>query len=185
MIKTHARVMLAVMAVTWGGLAAAEPYGYGSSRKEEKMRDHMKKELGLSKEQQKKLDAHRIDQQAEMEKLMLDVREKREELKTALENPEMDKRTVQRINEQLKNTQNEMADKRLEGILYVRGVLTPDQFKKFLALRPDHSMGKDKGYGREKHMKGESHKSRSQSKEGHRDSDASMDEDPPEEPDTH
>ncbi|MBK8576720.1 MAG: periplasmic heavy metal sensor [Elusimicrobia bacterium] len=176
MIKKFGSVMLTMMVM--GSLAAAEKYGYGSPRDEEGMRDRMKSELNLSKEQQKKLETHRIDQRAEMEKLMLDVREKREELKAALENTEMDKRAVGRINEQLKNAQNEMADKRLEGILYVREVLTPDQFKKFLALRPEHSKGNGKGYGPKDHPKNKKDKSRSPSNNKYSDSDEPTDEDP-------
>lgn len=182
MIKGCGSVILTVM--LFGGLAGAESYNYGSSRKEGEMRDQMKKELGLSKEQQKKLETHRIDQRAEMEKLMLDVRNKREELKTALENPEMDKRAVQRINEQLKDAQNEIADKRLEGILYVREVLTPDQFKKFLALRSEHSKRNERGNDRNEHRR---NTNRTDSPSNHRHGDAddthdSQDEDPMEMP---
>lgn len=118
-------------------LAAAEREGGGPRRRDDDRRDKMKAELNLTKEQQKKLDTHRIEQRAAMEKAMLDIKEKREELKAALEQPKLNRIALQKINDELKDAQNEMADQRLEGILYVREVLTPDQFKKFLSLAPE------------------------------------------------
>ena len=144
MINKYVGFLITLMLL--GSLATAEGPGRGSKHDRDEMRTKIKSELGLSKEQEKKLETHRIDQRAEMEKLMLTVREKRDELKTALENPQMNKHDVERINDELKDAQNEMADKRLEGILYVREVLTPDQFKKFLALRPEHG---ERGRNRE------------------------------------
>lgn len=141
-----------------GGLAMADGSGWGSKRDREEMRGKLKTELGLTNEQEKKLETHRIDQRAEMEKLMLVVKEKREELKTALENPKMNHHAVERINDDLKTAQNDMADKRLEGILYVREVLTPEQFKKFLSLRP----GRESKEGRQgEHRKKEGSRNRS------------------------
>jgi Spy/CpxP family protein refolding chaperone len=118
-------------------LAAAEWDGEGTRGRNDDRRDKMKAELNLTKEQQKKLDTHRIEQRAAMEKAMLEIKEKREELKAALEQPKLDRIGLQKINDELKDAQNEMADQRLEGILYVREVLTPEQFKKFLSLAPE------------------------------------------------
>lgn len=134
-----------------GGLAMADGTGWGSQRDRDEMRGKLKTELGLTNEQEKKLETHRIDQRAEMEKLMLVVKEKRDELKTVLENPKMNHHAVERINDELKTAQNDMADKRLEGILYVREVLTPEQFKKFLSLRPgrEGKEGKDGKRGKQ------------------------------------
>ncbi len=118
-------------------LAAAEWDGGGTRGRNDDTRDKMKAELNLTKEQQKKLETHRIEQRAAMEKSMLEIKEKREELKAALEQPKLDRIGLQKINDELKDAQNEMADLRLEGILYVREVLTPEQFKKFLSLAPE------------------------------------------------
>ncbi|MBP9127348.1 MAG: periplasmic heavy metal sensor [Elusimicrobia bacterium] len=136
-------------------LAAAERDGGGAHRRNDDMRDKMKAELNLTKEQQKKLDTHRIEQRAAMEKAMLDIKEKRDELKAALEQPKLNRIALQKINDELKDAQNEMADQRLEGILYVREVLTPDQFKKFLSLAPEMKEHRRKEWaeqrGRDKH----------------------------------
>lgn len=137
MQKKYGSVLLTLMLM--GGLAAAERSEWGSKGERDEMRTRMKTELNLTKEQEKKLETHRIDQRAEMEKLILVVKEKREELKKGLEDPQLNRGSLERINSDLKDAQNDMADKRLEGILYVREVLTPDQFKKFLALRPGRS----------------------------------------------
>ncbi len=176
MQKKSGRLLVTLMLM--GGLAAAEGKEGGSKHDRDEMRGRMKSELNLSKEQEKKLESHRIDQRAEMEKIMLVVKEKREELKVALENPQLNRGSLERINGELKDAQNDMADKRLEGILYVREVLTPDQFKKFLALRPEHG-------DRRKHREGQGRKDdrdnnrRGESKHhGHDD----MDDDPMEPP---
>ena len=160
-----------------GSLAAAEGTGYGYRGDRDEMRGRLKTELGLTKDQETKLETHRIDHRAEMEKLMLVVKDKREELKTALENPQMDKGAVERINDELKDAQNDMADKRLEGILYVRGVLTPDQFKKFLALHAEHREKEGGRWGQDKksgHAEGPAEGSKHKRHDGDRDD---MDED--------
>jgi Spy/CpxP family protein refolding chaperone len=167
MQKKHGSLLLTLMLL--GGLAAAEGTEWGSKKNRDEMRSKMKTELGLSKEQEKKLETHRIDQRAEMEKLILVVKEKREELKKGLEDPQLNRGSLERINSDLKDAQNEMADKRLEGILYVREVLTPDQFKKFLALRPGRG---EKGKNRGGHGQGDHHKNHGyESKQGGHDND--------------
>lgn len=179
MINKYVVFLITLMLL--GSLATAEGPGWGPKHDRDEMRTKIKSELGLSKEQEKKLETHRIDQRAEMEKRMLTVREKRDELKTALENPQMNKHDVERINDELKDAQNEMADKRLEGILYVREVLTPDQFKKFLALRPTpgERWKNREGQGR----KNDHNNGRNESKHhGHDNIHDAMDEDPMEMP---
>lgn len=164
-----------------GSLASAEGTGWGSKGDRDDMHKQMKSELGLTKEQEKKLDTHRIEHRAEMEKLMLVIKEKREELKTALEDPKMNHHAVERINSDLKDAHNDMADKRLEGILYVREVLTPEQFKKFLSLRPgkDGKEGKRGGRGKKKETRDGS---KDGHQHGHRDA---MDDDPMDMPKPH
>lgn len=175
MIKKHGRVLLLFLLM--GSLAAAEGPGNRFGGDREEMRGRMKTELSLTKDQENKLDSHRIDQRADMEKLMLVVKEKREELKNALEDPKMDKGAVERINDELKDAQNDMADKRLEGILYVRSVLTPDQFKKFLALQAEHREKEGNRWDQDKktgHQKGAASGSKYKRHDGDRDP---MDED--------
>ena len=180
MINKYVGFLITLMLL--GNLATAEGPGRGSKHDRDEMRTKIKSELGLSKEQEKKLETHRIDQRAEMEKLMLTVREKREELKTALENPQMNKHDVERINDELKDAQNEMADKRLEGILYVREVLTPDQFKKFLALRPDRGERGGKQGGRGQKNDRRNNRGYESKHSGHDGDHDSMDENPMEMP---
>lgn len=133
----HKRTGIGCAVLLAASLAGAERNAMGDSVREDGMREKMKVELNLTKEQQKKLDTHRIEQRAAMEKSMLVIKEKREELKGALEQPKLNRIALQKINDELKDAQNEMADQRLEGILYVRDVLTPEQFKKFLSLAPE------------------------------------------------
>ncbi|MBL0059081.1 MAG: Spy/CpxP family protein refolding chaperone [Elusimicrobia bacterium] len=126
---------------TWVAAAPKESTS-GTRRDRAEMREKMKTELGLSDEQVKQLEAHRRDHRAEMKQLWTAMKEKREAIKTELEKPTLDKNAVHQLNDQLKEVHGKLADLRLEGILRVREILTPDQFKKFMALRPGREAGK-------------------------------------------
>jgi Spy/CpxP family protein refolding chaperone len=141
MTKKTSGVLIAFMMM--GTLVAAK--GSGEWHGREDMQKNMKAELNLTDEQEMKLETHRIDQRAAMEKLKLEIKQKREALRAELEKPTLDKGQVRKLNERLKTSYEEMSDQRLEGILYVRSVLTPEQFKKFMAMRPDPKDRKDKG----------------------------------------
>lgn len=91
----------------------------------------MDKELGLSPEQGKKLEEHRKAHREESQQLFEQMRQKREALRVEMEKPELNMGQIHTIHADLKNIQNKLADQRLEGILEVRKILTPEQFKKF------------------------------------------------------
>jgi Spy/CpxP family protein refolding chaperone len=130
--------------LTWGFSPDDAPPGSppNEARMEERMA-RMDKELGLTAEQRKKLKEHRQSHRGEAKKFFEEIRTKREALREELEKPDFDKDKVKALNEELKALQNRMADHRLEGILEVREILTPEQFKRF------HEMA---GERRQKHM---------------------------------
>lgn len=106
-----------------------------------KMEERIKeihKELGLSPEQQQKLDAHREQQSKDREEFFSQMRAKRKELAQELQNPELNMDRINAIHAQTKEMMNQKADKKLEHILYVRQVLTPEQFSKFMGLMEKH-----------------------------------------------
>lgn len=107
----------------------------------EKMEERIKemhKELGLSEAQQKELDAHREQQSKAREEFFGLMRSKRKELAQELQKPELNLDRVKVIHSEIKDMMNKKADQKLEHILYVRKVLTPEQFSKFMGLMEKH-----------------------------------------------
>jgi|GEM_PF-3110090 len=95
-------------------------------------------ELGLSKEQQEKLQELRKQHKQEASEAAKLVREKREALRAEIENPSYDENRAKALNEELKNAQNKMADQRLKGIGDVRAILTQEQYGKFIESRKNY-----------------------------------------------
>jgi len=91
----------------------------------------MKKELGLTEEQMKKLETHKKGHRGQGKGYRQKMKALRDELKTTMESADADEVKIRSIHEKIKSLDNEMADHRLEGILQVRKILTPEQFKKF------------------------------------------------------
>ena len=91
----------------------------------------LKKGLNLTPEQEKKLEAHQKSQREQVEGLMDDLEDKRHALRDELEKPEFSADRAKALQAQLKEAQGKIADHRLNGILEVRQILTPAQYKKF------------------------------------------------------
>jgi periplasmic protein CpxP/Spy len=117
-----------------GVRAEAGGKGLSDKRWEERREKHhkkMAKELGLSADQEKQLRESRKSHREAGEELRKGMKEKREAMKAELEKPELDMTRINTIQTEIKDLQGKMDDNRLDGILQVRKILTPDQFKKF------------------------------------------------------
>ncbi len=115
-------------------------------------KSRMKEELGLTDEQQQKLQAHRQNHRGQRKQVFQQMMSLRDELKAELEKINIDTAKAHALNDQIKKLTNQMADHRLEGILQLRKILTVEQFKKFSektgkwrGTRGDKSFG-SKGY---------------------------------------
>ena len=60
---------------------------------------------------------------------------KRQAFRQSLQDPNVDESVIRANNNEMKSIMNTMADHRLEGVLAVRKILTPEQFQKFSKLR--------------------------------------------------
>lgn len=100
-------------------------------KKKDEMKAKMIKDLGLTEEQQQKLEDHRNKHRSQMEANKEVSENLHEQLKAELEKTEVDVAKIYSIHQQIKTLNNEEADHRLEGILEVRKILTAEQFKKF------------------------------------------------------
>lgn len=93
------------------------------------------RQLNLTAEQDKLLKDSKAAHRAEMEQLMKALKEKRQELKDALAKSGVTKEQVDPIASQIKGLQAQMVDRRIDGILKVKGILTPEQFQKLQAMK--------------------------------------------------
>lgn len=120
------------------------------SPEHEAMREKMKarmvevfKQLDLSPEQEKQLEAHRNKHREQAEEFRKSIKAKREEIRNELQKQELNMEKINKIHSELKSLRSKKADHRLDGILEVRKILTTEQFVKFCELKKDiHSMKK-------------------------------------------
>lgn len=84
--------------------------------------------LNLSAEQKEKIKALRQNQKQQMVGLHQSLKEARAKLKEHLDNPEATRESTAPLANDIKNILAQMVDQRVEGILAVKSILTPEQF---------------------------------------------------------
>ncbi len=121
----------------------SQPPGDSFNRHEE-MREKMKakmlevfKQLDLSPEQEKQLQAHRKNHRGQAGEFREDMKAKKDALRDELQKEELNMEEIYKIHNELKSMLSQKADHRLEGILEVRKILTAEQFRKFCELRKE------------------------------------------------
>jgi len=87
--------------------------------------------LGLTDEQKKLLEENKNKHREQTRALFTQLRQKMTLLRQELEKSELNMREIYQANNELKQLQAQMLDNRLERILEVRKILTPEQFNKF------------------------------------------------------
>ncbi len=125
----------------------SQPRGDRFNRSDE-MRERMKarmlevfKQLDLSPEQEKQIQAHRENHRGQGREFRENMRAKKEAIKNELQKEELNMENIYKIHNELKDLLLQKADHRLEGILEVRKLLTAEQFRKFCELRKEmHQM---------------------------------------------
>jgi len=134
-------IVIAVTAVFIAGSVFAFG-GCGYSGKDDKscskpksMKEEMKKDLGLTAEQDAQLKANKEAHRAEIKALREAMKAKKGELKAAIAKPGSTRAQVEPIATQLKALEAQMTDKRIEGIFAVKAILTPEQFAKLEAMK--------------------------------------------------
>lgn len=94
--------------------------------------ERMHKELGLTPEQQQKLKSHRASKMKMRQTIRQKMRSKRQALKKELQKPNYDRQKVNALHSEIKQLMNKSHDERLNGIIYVREILTPAQYDAFI-----------------------------------------------------
>ena len=128
----------------------SQPQG-GNVNRHEEMREKMRakmlevfKQLDLSPEQEKQLQAHRRSHMGQGKEFWENMKAKKEAIRNELQKEELNMENVYKIHNELKDLLIQKADHRLEGILEVRKILTAEQFRKFCELRKSMHPSKEK-----------------------------------------
>jgi Spy/CpxP family protein refolding chaperone len=135
---------VAFCALLWTAAASAQPPQKGRSQAREARMEEIHRRLGLTPEQSQKLKDHRKSHKEEARRIHEQLREKRQALKEELEKPDYNPERIKQMHGEMKDLRNKKDDLRLNGILEVRKILTPDQFKKFHELTHDKRKGKER-----------------------------------------
>ena len=140
MNKIRSVLVGAAMVFLMAGAACAETPGVqtqgdqaqgADQKRADAMHGRMFKDLGLSPEQEKKVEENRKAQREEMSKLRKEIVAKQEALQDALKSPSLTMESVTPAVNEIKALQGQMLDQRIRGIFAVKDILTPEQFAKF------------------------------------------------------
>ena len=91
------------------------------------------KDLNLTEEQKKLLEDNKAKNRSEMKAAFDEMKKKRDEMRQELQKEKLDMGKVTQITNDIKKLESEMSDRRLQSILEVRRILSPEQFKKFMS----------------------------------------------------
>jgi len=110
-------------------------------------KESFKKELNLTAEQDKMLTEAKTAHRTEMETLMKAVKAKREELRNAIAKPGITRQNLEPIIADMKALEAQMVDHRVNGILKVKSILSPEQFQKLEKMKEGRQKGRKNGHG--------------------------------------
>jgi Spy/CpxP family protein refolding chaperone len=100
------------------------------------------KELNLTDDQRKQLEANKQEHRSRMQMARQQIKTTKEALRQELMKPQLDMPKIHQLHRRIKDLLSQMEDDKLNSILAVRTILTPEQFMKFNDLmhhnHPDH-----------------------------------------------
>jgi periplasmic protein CpxP/Spy len=120
-------LVIVFLALSGAYAQGQEKYHQGEQGKKE----GLFKELNLTPEQHKKLEDNRKARYQEMQELRGALKAAHEKLQGKLNNPAVTRATVEPEVKEINSLQRKMLNNRIDGILAVKAILTPEQFAKF------------------------------------------------------
>lgn len=150
----RARQVAAITALTAGALLlvlgparAGARWKWGEKGKEyrEKCHEEYVEELDLTPEQMEQFTKQREESRSAMEGLRDSIREKHRELRDELDSETTDSEKLESIVSDLKDLESRRIDRKVESIIRMKEILTPEQFQKMQSLRKKHWKG---GHGK-------------------------------------
>lgn len=131
------RMLMAVLAVA---LVAGPVFAWGPDKSEcgkgsGERREQIRRELNLTPEQDSLLTDARKAHRARMGDIFKALKEKKTALKAELDKPGVTASRVAPIVADIKKLQSELVDSRVDGILQVKSILTPEQYARLGAIK--------------------------------------------------
>ena len=143
-VKIIALLIIAALALSAPALYADVVAGNSNQRekwskgKMESKTQELYKDLNLTEEQKKMLDDNKSKHREQMKALFNDMDIHRTAIRQELQKETLDMGKITQLNNEMKKLQEQMLDQKLAGTLEVRKILSPDQFKKFMAKIEEH-----------------------------------------------
>ncbi|MFH1379136.1 MAG: Spy/CpxP family protein refolding chaperone [bacterium] len=125
------------------------PYG-GNERKKDGMREKFIKKLDLSPEQQEQMKKQREAHRAQRKEINRKMKDLQDQLKTELNKEQVNSARVDGIASEMKGLQSSLVDQRIEAVLSMKNILTPEQYKKMQELKEKKKQGKKDIKGKKK-----------------------------------
>jgi len=131
-IKKIFTIMIIIVVACGVGYSSAEGYGQGETCspdfKGKKMHKVME-ELGLTQEQKDQLKEMKIGNREAAKQLREKIKTKRGEMKAELTKPQSDRNKLDSIIEEIGELKKETMRSRIDSVLRMKMVLTPEQYK--------------------------------------------------------
>lgn len=108
------------------------------------------KDLGLTPQQTAELKARREANAGKAKEVREALKAKRAELKAEIEKPTVDRARITTLTTDIKNLTGQMIDQRVNSILAMKEILTPEQFAKMQAKKHAKKGGKGDWKGKDK-----------------------------------
>jgi Spy/CpxP family protein refolding chaperone len=113
------------------------PKGNLNRKAEGKRMNAIHEKLGLNDEQKTKVEKLNDDHFKKVGELRKDLKAATDGLKAELEKEKTNKSAIKKLSKRIKNAQSKMVDLRTDHILNLKGILSPEQFKKLNELQND------------------------------------------------
>jgi Spy/CpxP family protein refolding chaperone len=120
-----------ILALASASAAAGQDESAQKEGRAGKMANKIVSELNLTPEQSEEIKGQRSEHRRIKKELGQSLREKQKELKAELEKEVSDRKELERISKDIKRLQGERVDHRIEGVLQMKEILTPEQYRKF------------------------------------------------------
>ncbi len=148
--QTTAAIILSLLLSL--SVQAQNGQGRGNGEGKGKYRQQMIQELNLTEQQQKDMKALKESKPADRKTKREEAKKIREELDQLLRAESVDKNAVDKKIAEISNMTTEKMNARVDHLLEVKKILTPEQFNKFLDLKKEkmHNNRKGKGKGKGK-----------------------------------
>lgn len=131
-------IAISSLSVYAGGPDGEKDHSEKWKERIEARKQEMFKELNLTDEQKQKIDDNSTKNRNDAKGLYSQMKELRNAMRQELEKDTLDLDKINQIQSQIKQTNEQIMDNRLQGILEVRGILTPEQFRKFSEKMNEH-----------------------------------------------